>query len=352
MQGGTPIRREQRRIEGRLNVKQKVLAIDIGGSKMIATVAELSDESGELRYTMQDPIRAQLVNVRNIDQILEKIDELTDRLFQTTPLAEIDRIGIAIPGLTDERNWVFSSFSGIQNVPIVDLMEERFGKPTFIDNDVNGCALAEAMFGCGRDVDNFAWITISNGIGGGFIMDHKLYRGEFGFAAEFGHMVVEEESDFLCGCGNYGCFEAVCAGPAIARRYAAAVSADLRLSAKDHLPEERRLTAAEIAELARKGDSIAIHVFEREGELLGRAFAWVANILNPAKIVLGGGVAMSWDLFAPTMFDAFQRRIFKRANDRVKLEVTQLGYYAALIGAIALTVPGETPSSAWKTPAK
>ncbi len=313
-------------------MEKLILAVDIGGSKMLAGVMRLTENTDPRRFSEEKYSYPEILKTvgeslpaeTTEDGILETIGRLADSLLEEYPLNAIHAVGVTIPGLADERVWIYAPFSGIQNFPVVDVLEKRFGKSVFIENDVNACAIAEGIFGACRKTDNFIWLTISNGIGGGIVLNGRIYRGSRGFSGEFGHLNVVENGE-LCGCGNRGCLEAECAGPGISRFYA-------RLT-------KERVSAAEIAKRALAGDENAVKTFEREGKILGHALANASNILNPEKIIIGGGVSRAWKLFAPTLEAEFQKNIFHRANADVRIEPTALGYEAALIGAAALTLP-------------
>lgn len=307
-------------------MEKKVLAIDIGGSKMLAGIVRVFEKKNsqkELDFEILSTEGESLPAEMTEDGILAEIQKLSEKVLKNVSMDEIESVGVTIPGLADERVWIYAPFSGIQNFQIVDALEKMFQKSIFIENDVNACAIAEGIFGACRNVRDFIWLTISNGIGGGIVLDGKIYRGARGFSGEFGHLNVVKDGE-LCGCGKRGCLEAECAGPGISRFYA-------------HLTSEN-VPAAEIAKRAEAGETAALAAFEREGKVLGNALANAANILNPEKIIIGGGVSRAWNLFYPSLEEEFQKEIFKRANENVLIERTALGYEAALIGAAALTI--------------
>ncbi|MBT3318666.1 MAG: ROK family protein, partial [Clostridia bacterium] len=197
--------------------------------------------------------------------------------------------------------------------------------PVAIENDVNACALAEKMFGCCKDSTDFIWLTVSNGCGGALFLSNALYKGFGGTAGEIGHIVVEENNGFQCGCGNSGCLEIQAAGPGIVRRYL------------QKTPGES-LTAADIASKAREGDANALKVYRDEGKYLGYAIASAVNLLNPERVIIGGGVSASFDLFADTLRETVMQRIYQSANKTLIIETSALGYNASLIGAASLAL--------------
>ncbi|MDO4583072.1 MAG: ROK family protein [Planctomycetia bacterium] len=304
---------------------RNILAIDIGGSKILAGWMQIfTTPEGWRDYQILQTVQESLAGNLSERVILETIDRMVERLFPENAFAEVEALGVTIPGLADEEVWIYAPFSGIENFPIVRELRCRYGKPVRIANDVNACALAERQFGKCRDARDYVWMTISNGIGGGIVLNGKIYPGALGFSGEFGHMTVVEDGQ-LCGCGKRGCLEAECAGPGLARFYATLEGTSEPIS------------AAEIARRAEAGEASAVQAFVREGKLLGLALANIANILNPEKILLGGGVTRAWKWFSPTMQAEFEKNLFRRANSGLKIEQTGLGYEAALIGAAALT---------------
>jgi len=301
----------------------KVLAIDIGGSQFRTALAAVSETGVHFAPASQQLLPPDCTTEKLFAMLEESITE-------SAPTGDYERIGITIPGLADPAAgmWVYACFSGIRNVPIAQMMSEKYGhKPVFIDNDVNACAWAERQFGICKETNNFLWITVSNGIGGGLVLNGEIYRGHFGNAGEIGHFNVVEENGFHCGCGNYGCLEAEAAGPGIARRYAALLQ-----------KESPELSAREIAERARSGDATAISVFDITGRLIGKAASYAVNLLNLEKVVIGGGVSHSFDLLFPSMETSFREKVFRDANQNIIFAKTGLGYDAGLAGAAALAI--------------
>lgn len=293
------------------------LCLDIGGSKYIVG---LIDRAGNV-----------LAEKRGVWPVLSERCVLEQTLIAAraliaetgkTPLA----CGITIPGLADPQNgmWVEASFSGIRNFPICREVEKALGIPTFCDNDGQAYALAEMLFGACRDAKDFLYVNVSNGIGGSVVMGGKLQYGASGNAGEIGHSVVVENGR-RCKCGLNGCLEMHAAGPGIARNYA-------------EMGGETPADAKEIARRAREGEKIAQDVWQLEGELLAKNIAVAINVLNPAKVVLGGGVSLAFDLFGPPLKQAIHERIYRAANPNLEVLPTPLGYLAGLYGAAAIAV--------------
>lgn len=305
---------------------RKTLGIDIGGSKILVGIV---DEMGMVRCrrkrAFHDPNRQQVTTA-----ILEESRAvLDDPCWKDMQCEEIQAIGVSIPGLADSEKglWVYAPFSKIANLDVRGLLQDAFRKPVFLDNDGNACAVGEKCFGCAKDVEDFLWITVSNGVGAGLVLNGQLYDGAFKGAGELGHVKVAENG-VTCPCGAKGCLEAYAAGPAISRRY------------QEKTGGQTSLPAIEIAELARRNDMAALDVFQKEGYYLGKAIASAVTLLNLPLVVIGGGVSGSFDLFAPELKKTLQEQMFLPANEAFRVLPTALGYEASLIGAGALAFYG------------
>lgn len=307
-------------------MSEKILCVDIGGSKILTGI---TDGEGSVLFRQKrlfcHPDREQVV-----EAILEEsAAALEQSCWKDRPDEEISAVGVSIPGLADSEKglWVYAPFSGIENLDVRTLLGERLRKPVFLDNDGNVCAIGEKRFGLAKDVDDFLWVTVSNGVGAGLMLNGRLYNGASRGAGELGHVRVED-GGLRCPCGKNGCLEAYAAGPGIVRRY------------QERTGKEKAISALEIAQLARNGDGDAKAVFEREGFYLGKAIASAVNILNLPLVVLGGGVSGSYDLFQNGLKQALQEYLFLAANRELKVLPTALGYEASLIGAGALALNG------------
>lgn len=269
------------------------------------------------------------------EQILETIYSVVREL----DISSCERIGITIPGLANPQTgvWVYAPFSGIQNFPIAKAVSEKFGLlPVNIENDVNACGLAERYFGVCRDCPDFLWITVSNGIGGGLVLNGDIYSGNLGNAGEIGHFCVNEGSQYRCGCGHFGCLEIEASGRAIAAKYQDRRADDTNQS----LPTP--VSTKQIAQWARAGQPLAREVFDEAGRYIGRAASYAVNLLNIQRVVLGGGVSSSFDLLFPVMDATFRQMVFQAANPQAEILQTGLGYHAALAGAAAIAWRGTT----------
>lgn len=296
---------------------KNIFCVDIGGSKLICGALNLD---GEILETC----RADYPKDYAINTILNYIKDGYQKLKHHGFYA----CGIAVPGLCDYTTgkWLYSPFSGLGDIPITQIISEITSLHTVADNDVNISALAEKYFGVCKNVSDFLWVTVSNGIGGGLYLNDTLYRGQGLSAGEIGHFIVEENGR-MCGCGSRGCLEAHASGASIVSIY--------------NETTNKNLTAKEIADLARNGDTDALAVWQDAGAHIGKAVSYAVNLLNINTVVLGGGAAEAFDLLEPSATKSLNENLFTKANPNVKILHSKPGQFAALMGCAALVLENE-----------
>ena len=306
-------------------------AIDVGGTKtMIGIIAQDATLLGKVRfltYTADCYI--------HFSDCCTRFKKLLAELDLT--MNDLEGVGINMPGMVDAATGVLlqASFAGWYNIDVKRYFNQMLGiENLFIENDVNACAVGELIFG--NACDNFLWVTVSTGIGGAIIINRKLVYGHNSCAGEIGHVKVEYEHPAQCSCGQWGCAEAQGSGTAITRMFAEQVEANLSLSAliaAKNLPVD----AVSCALLAKEGNLIALGVYKTAGKYIGRALSYAANLLNPQKIYIGGGVADSLDLLLPSLNEELKKTMVKPCAG-VEIEKTALAYDSALLGAAALVL--------------
>lgn len=294
-----------------------IFCVDIGGSKLICG-AVTSD--GEVLETIRTeyPKNYTIATITNL--ICDGYEQLKHYGFSAC--------GVAVPGLCDysKGRWLYSPFSQLGDIPITQIVSDITKLTTIADNDVNISALAEKHFGVCKDISDFLWITVSNGIGGGLYLNNSLYRGQSLSAGEIGHFMVQENGR-RCGCGGQGCLEACASGASIAAIYNEITGCNY--------------TAKTIAEKARNGDKNALFVWQSAGAYIGKAASYAVNLLNIDTLVLGGGAAEAFDLLEPTATKSLNNNLFKKANPDVKFLHSKPGKYAALMGCAALVIENQ-----------
>jgi len=313
--------------------KDKYIGIDLGGTKILTAVA---DDNGEIIARVKLATETELGQERikkNIFKSIYKVLEKTD-----IKIEKIKSIGIGSPGpLNVEKGIIYESANlPIKNMEIVELIEEETGVNTYLQNDANTAALGEKVFGAGKEADDLLYITISTGVGGGIIINGKIYYGHTGNAGEIGHMTVDPTGP-QCGCGNYGCLESFSSGTAIKNMAKKAIENDESTLIKK-LARDKKLSAKLVAKAAEKGDQKALDIFAKAGYYLGIGIANLVNIFNPEMIILGGGVLKAKEYFLDRAKEEFKKRALKAPADIVKIKEAVLEDEIGVKGAIALAM--------------
>ncbi|WAH38163.1 ROK family protein [Alicyclobacillus dauci] len=301
------------------------IGVDLGGTKILTG---LVDHVGVIYNTVERSTKAEDGPEAVIERIARSIEEVTE----TVSINEICGIGIGAPGPLDSLTGVVLSppnLPGWDNIPLRQRIEERFGIPTFLENDANVAALAEHRFGAGRGVDDMVYITVSTGIGAGLILGGRLYGGAGGFAGEIGHIVVDANGR-PCVCGNRGCLEAVASGTAIGR--------------KAEQVFNRPVSAKEVAAMAATGNPEARAIFDEAIHYLGMGLVSIVNLFNPSKIVIGGGVSRIGDAMFHPLSRKVKERAFPAPAAMVDIVPAQLGPNSGLLGGAALPLTQQAGS--------
>jgi len=306
----------------------EAIGIDLGGTKMLLGVLDGDSKTvWESREKSAGESEAELVEL-----LLREVEEARAKR------SGVQAVGMGIPATIDHDKGLAVSAVNlpIEDLPIRDLVVERTGLPTFVDNDANVAALAEQLFGAARGADNAVMLTIGTGIGGGLILGSEIYRGSTGAGAELGHVAIQMDGPGCQGnCPNRGCVEALASGTALGREALAAAeskpeSALGKLLAKGEQVDGKTATIA-----AQEGDETAIEVFELIGGRLGVALASFANIFEPEVIVIGGGVIAAGDLLLGPARRELEARALRPMN-RTPVVAAELGEDAGMIGAAAM----------------
>jgi glucokinase len=316
------------------NLKQKrlVLAVDLGGTKIITAIVSGDGQvvAKERGLTLADEGPTSVIN-----RLLSAIDHLLSS--KNIDPSELGGISIAAAGGIDiERGGVVTSsphLPGWHEVPLRDMVREKYRVGTFLLNDSSAAALGEHRFGAGRGVNSLILLTIGTGIGGGIIIDGKLYQGPSGSAGELGHMTIDIHGQ-RCVCGNIGCLETLVSGPAIAneakKRINQGESSSLVDVAADKIED---ITAEEIGIAAQGGDLLALDIIHEAATYLGVGLVNLVNIFNPEMIIIGGGVAKLGDLLLDPARRVVQERAFPVSARAVRIVPAELGDEAGVLGA-------------------
>jgi glucokinase len=218
--------------------------------------------------------------------------------------------GVGVPGIIDlETGMVRKSANlpGWSDYPVRAEIERRLGARVYLDNDANFAALGEKWLGAGRGVANMAIVTLGTGIGGGIVLNEKIFRGMSGMAGEFGHVPITENGA-PCGCGGHGCAEQYASATAVMRMAREAIAGGNAPGLARAASAEAGFNAEAVYQLAMRGDEDAKDIFRKFGKSLGFLLAGLLNSLNLEMFVIGGGVSSAWDAFAPSMFEEVRER--------------------------------------------
>lgn len=301
-----------------------VLALDIGGTKLAAGVVTAD---GAVHGMVVEPTRRD----EGPDVIIPRLFDLGRRAMAAAARPEpIGAVGISCGGPLDAGRGVLVNplhLPGWIDIPIVALAEEAFGLPAALENDATLAALAEQRHGAAKGAASMIYLTISTGIGGGAVVDGRLYRGAAGNGGEFGHLtVVRGGRD--CLCGRRGCLEAYASGTSIAAR------AD-ELIAAGTLPTALTAptTAAAVSAAAEAGDPLATAVWDETLDLLGQAVTDFVNIFEPEVVVLGGGVTRSGARLLEPVRAIVRDTAMRPAAAAVRVELAALGDAVCVVGA-------------------
>ena len=308
------------------------IGIDVGGTNVkIALV----DNKGKIIYSNSIPTRAEMGYEYTINNMKEAITELIKET-KSDP-KNIESIGFGFPGQIDYQKGIVRlapNIPGWVNVPIAEIMEKEFGIPTRVDNDVRCAALGELNYGAGQGCDNLICITVGTGIGSGLVIIGKLVRGASNAAGEIGHIKLDMNGGPLCGCGDRGCLEAFASGPSIVALAEEYIKGGKSTKYRELANPD--ITPYIVSEAAKQGDPVAKRIFTIVGEYIGIGLASVVNLLNPEKIIIGGGVAAAGDLLLTPIKESLIKRAMPIAGSAVEIVPAQLGNSAGVIGASLL----------------
>jgi len=316
--------------------KLPVLAVDLGGTKIITAIISSSGQ-----VVSED--RCQTLADEGVSPVIERLFAAIDSLLNRNNMepSQLGGISLAAAGAIDSDKGVITlspNLPGWRDVPLGDMVRERYRVDTFLVNDASAAALGEHRFGAGRGVSNLILLTLGTGIGGGIIINGEMYLGACGSAAEIGHMVIDVNGP-ECGCGNRGCLETLASGTAVARDAVRRINQGEKSSLVAMVGGKiEDITAEKVGTAARKGDSLALDVLSRAGTYLGVGLANLVNIFNPEMIVLGGGMAELGGLFIDPAKRVVVERAFPISAGAVRIVTAQLGNEAGVYGAAALAL--------------
>lgn len=305
------------------------IGVDLGGTGI---KAGLVDQNGTILHKESCPTRVEL----GYETIVVDMAELVDRVLAESghAMEEITAIGVGIPGVVDPRNGVVPLCSNLnwRRVPLVAELKKHFAKPVYVDNDATVAAMAEAVSGVSAGVKNSVFLILGTGVGGGIIIDGKVYSGSHGVGSEIGHTVIDMHG-VPCPSGSHrGCIDRYGSASGLIRmgREAAARHPESRL----HTAGE--LDAKKIIDLAREQDPAAVEAFEEYTDCLAIAMLNIINFVDPEVIVIGGGVSAAGEFLLEPIRQKLKKMIFFPEMPYAEIKQAKLGNDAGIIGAAML----------------
>lgn len=308
-----------------------VIGVDLGGTNLrtaiVGSDGEILDKHKEATKAVDGWVKVVARLIDNIKRQLETATRMGTEIFA---------VGVGAPGviLVDKGIVVKSpNFPDWNNLPLKAELEKALKIPVFIENDANAAALGEKWRGAGRDIRSMIHLTLGTGVGGGIILDNKIWHGADGMAGEIGHMTLIPDGR-QCTCGNTGCLEMYASARGIVLSFREELEKQ-KLPAAEALKE---VTSEKVYQAAREGDAVARRVMKDMGRMLGIGIASLINIFNPERVVIGGGVKDAWPLFIGATHEEIMKRAFQVPAERTEIVPSLLGDDAGMVGAAAVAL--------------
>ena len=306
------------------------IGIDLGGTNIVAGVVNEAYEilaKASVKTNLPRPEQEIAADMAKVAKEAAEKAGLT--------MDQIEWVGIGTPGIANSETGIieYSNNLGFVNTPMVKYIEDALGKKAFIENDANAAAYGEYVAGAAKGAKNAVCITLGTGVGGGIIINGKMVAGATGAAGEIGHMHVNDDETEPCNCGNCGCLEEYVSATGIVRMAK-------RKLAKDDRPSIMRkddLSAKDVWDAVKAGDTVATEVAEDFGWYLGKAMALVANVSNPEIFVIGGGVSKAGNVLLDYIQKYYQKYAFKGCRGAL-FTLATLGNDAGIYGAARLVL--------------
>ncbi|MGE3076472.1 MAG: ROK family protein [Dehalococcoidia bacterium] len=305
-----------------------VLAADFGGTHLRSAMVT---REGEILYREDHPTQTGLSPQGVVEQIVDLLAGTVEKSGVTPQAASIATAGLIN---ADQGKVILApNIPGFRNLVLTTPVAERLGVPAFIENDASAAALGEFRFGAGRGTRHLLHATLGTGIGGGIVVDGKLYRGAGGLAGEIGHIILNPAGP-KCNCGSRGCLEAMVSGVAFAAR-ASKILDDGKSPILHEIVGDGKPTAAHLHEAATRGDTICEAEIRHGGHLLGLGLGSLVNVLNPDAVTLSGGLLEMGEMFLGPMHEAMYSLAYGPAAGTL-VRLSELKDDTGLLGAAAV----------------
>jgi glucokinase len=312
---------------------RRVIGIDAGGTKLLGGVV---DDQLVVHHRVHRGWRG--------GDRQETLDIMVEAVEEVRAVAPgVEAVGFGIPALVsaDSGASAWSTHLPLEGVPFRDLMTERLGLPVYVDNDANVALVAEHRHGAARGARHAAMLALGTGIGGGLLLDGRLYRGARGFGGELGHMVLDVDGEDCQGaCPGRGHLELYASGSAIGRRGLEAARAAPESELGRRLADGREITGPLVTELAHQGDEAARAALARVGRGLGAGLVSIVNAFDPEVVVIGGGAVAAGELLLEPAREVVAKQALPPVRERVRIVPAHFGDEAGMLGAALLALEG------------
>lgn len=310
-----------------------VLTADLGGTKMVIA---LVSPDGKIIDRFRQPTLAKEGPETVIERLYSSIDLLLDR--NNILPRQLEAMSLGIAGIIDIRNGIVDkapNLPGWENLKLRDKIYNRYVVPVHILNETDAAALGEHRYGAGKGLKNIVLITLGTGIGGGLVLDGKLFLGSSGSAFEIGHMVIKDDGP-ECGCGKNGCLETLASGTAIGREARRRITEGETSMLTDMVKGSiENITAEKVHKAAKQGDPLALRILAGASYYLGLGMINIVSIINPEMIIVSGSVARIGNLLLDPVRKMVRDKTFALMVKDLKIVRARLGEDAGLLGAAA-----------------
>jgi len=315
-----------------------VIAVDLGGTNIRVALVDLNGKIIEKKDTLTKTSQGYEIVIQQMKTLIWEVIRKTN-----TDIHQIWGIGIGSPGPLNTKTGVIIDTPnlGWKNVALKEAIEQEFHLPTYVDNDGNLAALGESWLGAGKGIENLVCLTLGTGIGGGIILDGKIFHGTNDSAGELGHVIVEPNG-LKCGCGNHGCMEAYASGPSIVRRTILAIKEKGKTLINELVGGNLdKISPFIVYQAALKQDELANYIIKETGRYLGIGIISIVNVLNPQLVIIGGRVAQMGNLLLNFIKEEVAKRAYLEPCKQISIVLAQLGDDAGIIGATKMILKEE-----------
>ncbi len=309
------------------------IGIDLGGTKILAAIVDT--QTGEVVFSAKKKTKKE----RGGEAIAKKTVNIVKSLLDESkiPLEKIESIGIGLAGQVDRENGILIAAPNLDcfNVNFKKIMEEKYGKPTFVGNDVEVATIGELMFGAGVGYKNFVCIFVGTGVGSGIVIDGKMFTGHTGTAGEIGHITVAFGGR-ACGCGANGCLEAYASRSAIEHKIKGAIKKGHKSVIVDYIKDDGIIRSKHLKTALDMKDEVVLNCITEASEYLSSGVASVINFLNPQLVILGGGLVGAIDFFYDLTKSKTISKCLPTPSKQTQIQKAKLGDFSGVIGAALL----------------